>query len=870
MLSESDLSASEFRDSTAKGTGNAGGPAFLPLLLILFLGSGCSALIYEIVWFQLLEFAVGSSAVSLGVLLATFMGGLCLGSLLFSRVIPRGWHPLRAYAFLELGIGVLGLLITWGMPWFDSLYATIGHGAGSGVFLRAVVCALCLLPPTLLMGATLPAISRWIETTPRGVSWLGFFYGGNTVGAVVGCLLAGFYLLRHFDMSTSTYVAAALNLVVAALGIAISIGAPYAAPPKIVTSILAPVDRLRAVSTASVYLAIALSGMAALGAEVIWTRLLSLLLGATVYTFSIILAVFLVGLGAGSSLGAMMARAGSSARHALGWCQALCALGIGWAAYSVTNALPHWPVESALTVGMGNQHRFELDLARCAWAILPATLCWGASFPLALAAVVAMHPDRDPAKAVGRVYAANTVGAILGALYFSLISVKNFGTQGSQYALVLIAGLAAVVAMVPGFLPRRGELDFKWATSVLHTGIGLAMALVFALGCVGVLQYYQLAAVPWHLIAWGRRTPSLQLDPTRANYDPTEKIFAGEGMTSSVAVTRDPSSFPPALQFHVAGKVEASTLPVDMRLQLMLGHFPAMFHAKSKLPDDRRAERELRVLIVGCGAGVTAGSFILHDHERIVICEIEPLVPQVVATYFGPQNNFVVSRDSKGNLIDNAVDIQYDDARHFILTTDEKFDIITSDPIHPWVKGAACLYTREYFELVKKHLNPGGIVTQWVPLYESSTDVVKSEVKTFFEAFPNGTVWLNNDEAGGGYDSILMGSLEPLEIDPKALQKQLDMVGTAGVLNPVGIKTVGDVLATYGGSAQDLADWTRDGETNHDSNLRLQYLAGEALNRFDATAIRNEMLRYRTFPARMIKVNEMEQEAIERRWGAPR
>ena len=166
-------------------------PRFLPLLLLLFLGSGCAALIYEIVWFQLLQLVIGSSAVSLAVLLGTFMGGMCLGSLAFPRLISATPHPLRVYARLELGIAASGLGVLFAVPAVGHAYtALVGHGM-PGILLRAMVCAICLLPPTVLMGATLPAVARWIENTPRGVSWLGFFYGGNTVGAVVGCLARG-------------------------------------------------------------------------------------------------------------------------------------------------------------------------------------------------------------------------------------------------------------------------------------------------------------------------------------------------------------------------------------------------------------------------------------------------------------------------------------------------------------------------------------------------------------------------------------------------------------------------------------------------------------------------------------------------------
>ena len=207
------------------------------------------------------------------------------------------------------------------------------------------------------------------------------------------------------------------------------------------------------------------------------------------------------------------------------------------------------------------------------------------------------------------------------------------------------------------------------------------------------------------------------------------------------------------MQFHVSGKVEASTEPYDMRLQRMLGHMPALFHRNPK-----------SVLVVGFGAGVTAGTFVTHPEvQRIVICEMEPLIPPTATRYFGKENYNVMH--------DPRVQIVYDDARHYILTTNEKFDIITSDPIHPWVKGSATLYSKEYFELVKRHLNPGGIVTQWVPLYESDTPTVKSEIATFFDVFPNGTVWGN--ENNGGYDSVVMGQAEPMKIDLDAMQAQI-------------------------------------------------------------------------------------------------
>ena len=187
--------------------------ASLPLLWLLFVGSGAAALVYEVVWFQLLQLIIGSSAVSLGVLLGTFMGGMCLGSFLLPRIVGPNVHPLRVYAALELGIGLAALVLLWTIPAVNALYASVG---GVSVMIRGLVAALCLLVPTMLMGATLPSIARWVETTPRGVAWLGYFYGGNIAGAVVGSLLAGLYLLRFYDVAIGTYAAVLVNVGVAA------------------------------------------------------------------------------------------------------------------------------------------------------------------------------------------------------------------------------------------------------------------------------------------------------------------------------------------------------------------------------------------------------------------------------------------------------------------------------------------------------------------------------------------------------------------------------------------------------------------------------------------------------------------------------
>ena len=434
---------------------------YLPLLVLLFAGSGCAALIYEVVWYQLLQLVIGSSAVSLGVLLATFMGGLCAGSLLLPRLPFAKEHPLRVYGKIELGIGACGVIVLFVMPLVDSVYtAAVGHGLPA-ILLRALVCALCLVPPTFLMGASLPAASRWLKSSPEGVSCMGMLYAANTIGAVSGCLLAGFFLLRIFDMATATFVAAAVNLAVGLVSFSLAKRAPQYDVPK-------PGAVLHMAKGAlPVYLVIALSGASALGAEVIWTRLLGLMLGATVYTFSIILAVFLIGLAIGSSVGAMLARGSQNPRALLGWSQMALVAGIAWTAWQLANSLPYWPVNPLLSTSPW--FTFQIDMVRCFWAILPAAVLWGASFPLALAA--AADREGDSGLLVGGIYAANTGGAILGALSFSLVLIPAIGTSHSQSLLILIAAVAGLCALAPAAIrPLRIGRAIAASRRLCHRG----------------------------------------------------------------------------------------------------------------------------------------------------------------------------------------------------------------------------------------------------------------------------------------------------------------------------------------------------------------------------------------------------------------
>src|SRR5438094_3091323 len=661
---------------------------YLPALVVLFIGSGCAALIYEIVWFQLLQLVIGSSSISLGILLGTFMGGMCLGSVLMPGAVSPRQHPLRVYASLEAGIGVLGLLILFGMPLVGGLYTAWAGDGMVSVFVRAIVAGICLLPPTMLMGATLPAISRWVKATPEGVSWLGFFYGGNIAGGVVGSLVAGFYLLRVHDVNIATFTAVAINAAVAAIAYLVSAKAAYDEVARPFQGREGGAESPAPPRHASVYVTIALSGLTALGAEVVWTRLLSLHFGATVYTFSLILAVFLVGLGVGSTVASLVARDQASARRALGWCQLLLCGAAAWAAYMLTESLTYWPINPSISTSPW--YTFQLDLVRCLWVVLPGAILWGASFPLALAAVASS--EQDAARLAGGVYAANTVGAIAGSLIASFILIPWIGSSHTQQVIIITCALSSLLMLEPAY-------------------------------------------------------------------------------SSAVASSSS---------WNLAGTVVLALAMVS--------------------------------------AGLLARS-------------VHPLPGLLVASVRNPK-----------------VHIRIDDARHFVETTTEKFDAITSDPLDPWVKGAAMLYTQEFFELAKSHLNPGGVMTLFVQLYESNTDAVKSEIATFLDVFPNGVVWGNTNE-GKGYDLVLLGPVESASIDVDALNERLkrpEYEPVARSLREIGMTSAIDLFSTDAGRRSDLAAWLRDAQINHDKNLRLQYLAGLALNLYQADVIYADMLKHVT------------------------
>jgi spermidine synthase len=453
--------------------------------------------------------------------------------------------------------------------------------------------------------------------------------------------------------------------------------------------------------------------------------------------------------------------------------------------------------------------REGLHVLRAMDVILPSAVLWGMSFPFALAAAGSSHGDTG--RSSGNVYAANTIGAIVGSLGVSFWTIPQYGTRWSAQLLVLGASVSAALL----FWAARGRAQAAVTQTRKHSP-WLSPALVLAAGVAFAAFLPGLSRV---FLAHGRYI--FWVDP-RDQYP-----YVSEGAASTVAVHIAPDGY---RHFHVSGRVEASNNPNDLRTERLIGHLSAIPHPNPE-----------SVLVVGLGGGITAGTLALYPEvKRIVICEIEPRVVGA-AQQFALENYDVLS--------DPRVELIFDDARHFLATTREKFDIITSDPIHPWVRGNSILFSREYYAIVKSRLKPGGIATQWVPLYETSELAIKVQLNTFMDAFPNGSVW-NTITGGKGYDVVLVGGLDPMHIDIPTTERRMSATPRmAESFKQVHIASVIDLLSAYGASGKDMMPWLQGAPINRDFSLKLEYISGLAMDQKEADPIYAHMVAGRTFPA---------------------
>jgi spermidine synthase len=782
------------------------------LIYLLFFLSGAAALMYQVLWVRSLTLVFGGSHLAVTAVLSIFMGGLAIGGYAVGRRVDRIANPLRLYGFLELGIAASALVFAGLMKVYPSIYATLAQGRDDATLyltiVRMLFSVVALIVPTILMGGTLPVLSRFVSREPEKLrSYLSFLYGFNTLGAVLGALLAGFVFLRLYSVSTTLYVAVATNAFIGVVSLllqrnasSVAITEEYASapppedvrPPELAPSVAA--ESQAPVPFKVILWGIGLSGFCALGYEVLWTRVLTIAVGASVYGFTIILVAFLTGIALGSkAYGAVVKLfrvANPATTRVVSWF-GMTQVIIGITALLVTVYLRDIPANAVrlqnyfLGDGAASfQARVWANFALAFLYMVVPALFMGAAFPIAGEAL-ARHRNAV-GRAVGDVLAANTIGAILGAGASGLVMIRFFGIERSLQILTLMnLGLGLFVLAT---LRKRRWLPAAVAASTL--------------ALIALLALNPGAARIWdrkYFAVFRSNQPDVFATPAmvREAVENTDVLFYGEGVDSIVSVIRVKGG---EQAFLTNGRVEASTNLPDQQLQLTLGHLPVLLHRKPK-----------DVLVVGMGSGMTAGATTVHPGvEQVTLVEIEAQVLGVAKTFEAYNHR----------LLDNPkVRIVLNDGRNFLMTTNKTFDVITADPVHPWFKGAGYLYASEYFALAARHLRPGGVMAQWLPVYELTQQDLGSVVRTFQQHFAHTLMWLTHS------DAVIVGSNTPFLIDEAELGRRIGEPAVAGDLRKISMGSATDFLSFFVMGTEGMKQFGRNGSLNTDDRLYLEFSA---------------------------------------------
>ena len=768
------------------------------LIYLLFFLSGAAALVYQVVWVRSLTLVFGGSHLAVTAVLSIFMAGLAIGSYVVGRFVDRVEKPLRLYGLLELGIAPSALLFADLMKLYPQVYGALAQGRDDATLylttVRILFSVIALIVPTMLMGGTLPVLSRFVSGQPENLRrHLSFLYAFNTLGAVLGALLAGFVFLRAYSVSTTLYIAVATNIVIGLVALALQNKVAGLVLPE--GEILAPAEEsLDLTPPKWILWGIGLSGFCALGYEVLWTRILTIAVGASVYGFTIILVAFLTGIALGSEAYGVLVRAFKTRtpgmRRVVAWF-GMTQLAIGITALMVTVYLRDIPANAirlqSYFLGTGVESfkvRVWANFALAFLYMVVPALFMGAAFPIAGEALARYR--KASGRAVGDVLAANTVGAILGAACSGLLLIRFLGIERSlQILTVLNIGL--------GLFVLAGLRRERWLP---------AAAALAALAVIGVLVLNPGVARVWdqrYFAIFRSNQPEAFSTPEKVleAVENTDVLYYAEGVESIVSVIRVKGG---EQAFITNGRVEASSHLQAQQVQFTLGHLPMLLNRNPK-----------DVLVVGMGSGMTAGATAVHPSvEQVTLVEIEPRVRGVART-FEAYNHHVLDNPK--------VRVVLNDGRNFLMTTKAMFDVITADPIHPWFKGAGSLYASEYFELAAKHLRPGGVIAQWLPIYELTPEDLASVVTTFQRHFPHTMLWLTH------YDSVLVGSNSPFIIDETELEGRIAEPAIAGDLTRVSMGSSTDLLSYFVMGTSGMKRFGQNGVLNTDDHPYLEFSA---------------------------------------------
>lgn len=680
------------------------------LLLIvatLFFLSGSAGLVYQVLWMRSLGLFFGSDMYGVSIILSTFMSGLALGSWLGGRFAERTPRPLLWYGVAELGIGLIALRFDAILAGFDPLLQSVyaeGDAGARALFqtVRILLASATLLVPTTLMGATLPLILKHFVRRSGELGRVGAaFYALNTLGALAGTLLAGFVLLPRLGMSGATLCAAAVNLAVGVVCCVLGWRSTTAAKaPALPAAQLDPIpglaaDRRRRIARLAL-VAFGVSGFGSFALEVIWTRVLLMSFSATVYSFATTLACFLFGIVVGTRL---VSRVVDRHANPVALFAAL-ELGIGVSVGALALLLHVVPsLFGRLLLALGAAWPGGPDqvlvvatlLASFPLLVVPASLL-GATFPVALR--IYTTSIEHVGSRTGDIYAANTFGAVLGSLTGGLVLIPTLGPTASLAGVALLfVGVGAALA------------------SASVDGRSRAVARPVTVAAAGIA----IACSATALLLPSRIT----LNFNQRSLEDAERLHHAEGIQNTIDVVRSPSG---ATSLIIGGNVEADNSYRQRRHFVLKGHLPLLLMEEPK-----------SVLVVGLGMGITLQATARHPGlERIDVIELSPEIVEAQAHLV----------DVNGDVLANPlVHVRIDDGRLFMKLSQGRWDMITADPIHPKISRVGYLYTREYYASIRERLNPGGVVCQWMPIYQISPTRLRSAVKTFQEVFPNAMLW---------------------------------------------------------------------------------------------------------------------------------
>jgi len=765
------------------------------LIYSCFFLSGATGLIYEVVWAKYLSLIIGSTTAATTIVLATFMGGLALGNHFLGRRADQVQNRLKFYGWLEIGIGIYCALSLQIIHWGSELYVTIARASFPPGplthLLRLFLAGIALLVPTALMGGTLPVLARlWvrsIQTTASGVATL---YSINSFGAVFGCLLAGFFLIRAFGISLSMLLGAAVNILVGLVAIGLSSYTVQENPSPDRESTFSPESpgqvRIMRLALAGAML----SGTAAMIYEVGWVRLTALVWGSSTYSFTVMLAAFITGI----ALGSLLVRPLVRRRLDLFWLFGLCELLV---AVSMLLSIPLYARMPYAFASLGNYlvrtpesfpfYQLLVFLCSMAVMILP-TVFQGMTLPLV--SQVASDQLSRLGRSVGRVFSLNTLGTLLGAMLAGLFLMPRVGTRHTlEIGVALTLGAAALVFAGDPRIPRSRRV-----AGYLVTGIA-------------VLAYYTLAPAWDQNVLNGGAFRRKNLQATFAEYrefvGKGQILFQKDGADCTVAVMKAPRGKDSSqLILVVNGKTDAST-EGDLSTQLLIAHVPLLLHNSAQ-----------DVLLVGLGSGITAGGALQHEIRRLDVVEISKEVLEA-APWFAPFNDRALE--------DPRLHLVVEDAKTFLRTVPRRYDVIINEPSNPWISGIGALLTEEFFWEARNHLNPGGILVQWIQGYEFSDELFKTALATIHRAFPHVSGW--NTLTG---DYVFVSSVEPFRPDLKAAAKKMAHPGVDKSLKRVEISHLSTLLSLEMMTPQTLAETSDQALTNTDNFPILEYDAPRA------------------------------------------